>query len=69
MAQPPLMLHSSFVKGTRQGRHPVLPRGAGGARRPRVRAAPRGGAAALELGIIVEGDKELDGVTKNSMGV
>jgi len=65
--------HSSLVEGTRQGRRPVRPRPAGGARRPHVCAAPRGGAAALRItyGSLKEGegDKEFDGVTKNSMRV
>ena len=41
--------HSSLVEGTRQGRCPVRPRTAGGARRPHVCAARRGGAAALRI--------------------
>ena len=41
--------HSSLVEGTRQGRRPVRPRPAGGARRPHICAAPRGGAAALRI--------------------
>ncbi len=69
---PPSALHSSFVKGTRQGRSPRLP---SCSRRRMTSACPCCCATRWSRGIRNygslkegEGDKEFDGVTKNSWG-
>ena len=70
---PPLASHSSFVEGTRHGRSPRLP---SCSRRRTTSACPCCCAARWSGGIRNygslkegEGDKEFDGVTKNSMRV